>query len=349
MDTPHLTALILAAGKGTRMKSDLAKVLHEVYFAPMIYHVIDVVQSLSFDDIIVITGYQCESVEESLEKFGVLFARQEQQLGTAHAVLSAKSLLNKAMGTVVIICGDTPLIRTETLEQMLDNHFAASSMLTVLTTRLCNPENYGRIISDANGNVLRIVEQKDATDVEKDIMEINAGIYCVDTNFLMNCLAGVGADNKQGEFYLTDIVEIANKSGHAVNKFICPDPNEVLGVNSRVELAQAHIALQGRFNKALMLSGVTLTLPETVSIEKSVLVGRDTIIHANTYIAGQSSIGKACLIGPGAVIKNCRLGTGVTVGAFSYLEGCQLADGEKTDPHTVRIGVISLSMPVDPG
>ncbi|MEA2085409.1 MAG: sugar phosphate nucleotidyltransferase [Thermodesulfobacteriota bacterium] len=338
MDRPHLTALILAAGKGTRMKSDLAKVLHEVYFAPMIHHVIAVVQSLLFDDTIVITGYQCERVEESLEEFGVLFARQEQQLGTAHAVLSAKNILNKIMGTVVIICGDTPLIRAGTLEQMLNDHFAASSMLTVLTTRLCDPTNYGRIISDTNGNVLRIVEQKDATDVEKEITEINTGIYCVDTSFLMNCLAGVGTDNKQGEFYLTDIVEIASESGHAVNKFVCLDPNEVLGVNSRVELAQAHAVLQARFSKALMLSGVTLTIPETVSIAKSVLIGKDTIVHANTHITGQSSIGKGCLIEPGAVIKNCHLGIGVTVGAFSYLEGCQLADGEKTDPHTVKIG-----------
>ncbi|MCK5231755.1 MAG: bifunctional N-acetylglucosamine-1-phosphate uridyltransferase/glucosamine-1-phosphate acetyltransferase [Desulfobulbaceae bacterium] len=338
MNHHHLTALILAAGKGTRMKSDMAKVLHEVYFAPMICHVVDVVQSMSFDDTIVITGHQCEKVEESLEKFGVSFARQEQQLGTAHAVLSAKSLLKKAMGTVVILCGDTPLIRAETLEQMLEAHFIASSMLTILTTRLYEPTNYGRIISDTNGNVLRIVEQKDATAIQKEIREINAGIYCVNTNFLMDCLAGVGTDNKQGEFYLTDIVEIANESGHAVNKFVCLDPDEVLGVNSRVELAQAHAALQARFNKALMLSGVTLMLPETVSIEKSVLVGRDTIVHANTHITGQSFIGERCLIEPGAVIKNCRLGTGVTVGAFSYLNGCQLADGEKMDPHTVRIG-----------
>ena len=193
-------AIVLAAGKGTRMKSDRAKVMHEVFSIPMLHHVLLAVSPLDLLDIVVITGHQAAEVEGSLADFQVTFARQEEQLGTAHAVLAAESCCDDFHGTVLILCGDTPLVRTETLRDMLKAHASAGAKMTVMTTRMSEPANYGRIVTDAEGNILRIVEEKDATAVEKEINEINAGIYCVDSQFLFGGLREVDTDNRQGEF-----------------------------------------------------------------------------------------------------------------------------------------------------
>lgn len=330
-------ALVLAAGKGTRMKSDKAKVLHEAFYAPMIYHVLDAVVALGLEKTIVVTGHQKAELEGSLQSYDVLFAWQEKQLGTGHAVLAAEEILAGRKGTVLILCGDTPLIRAETLGEMLEKHVAGSSALTVMTTTLDDPSNYGRILADAAGNVLKIVEEKDASASEKDIKEINAGIYCIDTSFLFSALKTVGTENSQGEMYLTDIVEIAKKQEQTVQKFHCADAEEVLGVNSRVELAQAHRVLQQRRNRELMLSGVTMVQPETISIEKKVTIGRDTLIQPNVVITGLTSIGTNCAIGPFAFIRDCRIGNGVKVGPFSCLEEARLVDEEEALPYESRV------------
>lgn len=333
----NIYALVLAAGKGTRMKSDKAKVLHETFYAPMIYHVLDAVVALGLEKTIVVTGHQKVEVEGSLQPYDVFFSRQEKQLGTGHAVLAAEELLAGRKGTVLILCGDTPLIRAETLGEMLERHAEEASALTVMTTTLYDPSNYGRILADAAGNVLKIVEEKDASASEKDVKEINAGIYCVDTSFLFSALKTIGTDNSQGEMYLTDIVEIANNQELAVQKFHCADAEEVLGVNSRVELAQAHRVLQQRRNRELMLSGVTMVQPETISIDKKVTIGRDTVIQPNVVITGLTSIGSDCAVGPFVFVRDCRIGNGVKVGPFSCLEGSRLADGEEVLPYSSRM------------
>jgi bifunctional UDP-N-acetylglucosamine pyrophosphorylase/glucosamine-1-phosphate N-acetyltransferase len=314
-----IRAVVLAAGKGTRMKSEKAKVLHEVFYAPMVTHVLDALVPMDIEEIVVVAGHQHEEVEQSLKQYPVTFAYQKEQLGTGHAVLSAEDAFVNKMGVVMVLCGDTPLIRTATLNEMLDSHFSRSSKLTVMTTLLDEPTNYGRIIAGPDGSVQRIVEEKDASLEEKSIKEINAGIYCVDADLLFNTLKKVGKNNKQGEVYLTDIVQLANESGINVNKYLCADADEILGVNSRVELAEAHRCLQMRRNRELMLSGVTLLQPETIWIEKAVSIGKDTVIYSNTYISGKTSIGENCSIGPNVCISNSRIRENVEIAPFSFV------------------------------
>lgn len=337
MNHREISALVLAAGKGTRMKSNKAKVLHEVFFAPMIHHVIDALQPLALTETIVVVGHQRQQVEETLQETDVLFAHQQEQLGTGHAVLAAQEMLAGTEGALLILCGDTPLISTETLREMMEHHAAKSAKLTVMTTELDAPTNYGRIVTDSSGNILAIVEQKDATPEQLRLNEINAGIYCIDIDFLYEALPKVDTNNQQGEFYLTDIVGLANVSGHAVNRFVCSDPQEVLGVNSRVELAVAHARLQERRNRELMAGGVTLFSPESIWISKSVSVGADTIIHPNVHMNGQTTVGSNCVIGPFSMLNDCEIANGVTVGAFSYLEGCRLDTGASVAPKTIEL------------
>jgi bifunctional UDP-N-acetylglucosamine pyrophosphorylase/glucosamine-1-phosphate N-acetyltransferase len=334
--TESISCVVLAAGKGTRMKSNRAKVLHEVFFAPMIHHVLEAVHNQRFDHIIVVVGHQMERVQEALKEYTISFVVQEEQLGTGHAVLCARDQLVPVGGTVLILCGDTPLIRAATLARMLTEHRAQKALLTVMTTRLADPTNYGRIVCDAQGAVLKIVEEKDASPEQRQIDEINAGIYCADSTFLFEALQQVGSDNSQGEVYLTDIVELANRAGHRVNRFAGVDAEEVLGVNSRVELAAAHNCLQQRYNEELMLSGVTLVNPETVAIQKGVTIEPDTSIGPNVLITGQTRIGKGCQINANVVIRDSLLGDEVMVGPFSYLDNCRIETGQTLPPYSVK-------------
>jgi bifunctional UDP-N-acetylglucosamine pyrophosphorylase/glucosamine-1-phosphate N-acetyltransferase len=314
-------AIVLAAGKGTRMKSDMAKVLHPVFFAPMVTHVVNALEQLDLEKIVVVTGHQYERVEEALSAHDVTFSRQEEQLGTGHAVLSARRALNAQRGTVLILCGDTPLVTAETLQLMLDCHHAAQSPLTLMTTILANPANYGRVITDDTGAVLKVVEEKDASAAERLVNEVNAGIYCAEIDFLFSALAQVGTDNAQGEVYLTDIVQITCDAGLKVGKFLCPDPIEITGVNSRVELAAAHKIMQQRRNRELMLQGTTMFDPETILIEPSVTVGTDTIIQGNCYLTGTTTIGAGAVIEPFVRLNNCVVEGGALVKSFSNASG----------------------------
>lgn len=324
--TRPITALILAAGKGTRMKSTKAKVLHEVFFAPMLHHVLDAVQPLAPRQTIIVIGHEGEQVKAAASEYPVIFAEQRQQLGTGHAVLAAeKHLIQAENGTAMILCGDTPLIRAQTLEHMVAEHFARAVSLSVMTTVLADPTNYGRIVDDGAGNVLRIIEEKDASPEEREIREVNAGIYCAETRFLLAALAQVDSDNKQGEFYLTDIVGIANREGHAVHRFLCPDPMEVLGVNSRQELAQAHAGLQQRRNRELMAAGVTILQPETTFVEKQVAIGPDTVLHPGVHLRGKTVVGRGCSIGPYAILHDTVLADGARVGPSSFVAGAWVA------------------------
>ncbi len=335
MKVQKTSALILAAGKGTRMKSAHAKVMHEVFFRPMIHHVLDALLPLGVENTIVVTGHQAERVEAACAAYDVVFVRQTEQLGTGHAVLAAEDALTEFhSGVVMILCGDSPLIRTETLQQMLDQHRAGSHQLTVMTTVVDDPTNYGRIILSAAGEIQAIVEEKDATPEQKQIQEINAGFYCVDRDFLFTALKNVGRNNNQGEVYLTDIIAIAHSAGRPVHRFFCRQAEETLGVNSRFELSLAHATLQKRFHRRLMDDGVTLIAPETSTIHSSVTIGRDTVIFPNVYISGRTGIGANCRIAPFSTLIDCRIGDNVSVGGGAYLEGVTVGDDENIYPQS---------------
>ncbi|MGX9727082.1 MAG: bifunctional UDP-N-acetylglucosamine diphosphorylase/glucosamine-1-phosphate N-acetyltransferase GlmU [Candidatus Electronema sp. VV] len=316
----NTAAVILAAGKGTRMKSAKAKVLHELFFKPMLHHVLDAVAAAGIARQAVIVGHQREAVLASLAPYRISPVVQEEQLGTGHAVLCAETACADA-DLVMILCGDTPLIRPETLQVFLRQHQERGADLTLMTTELDNPFGYGRIISGADGQVLRIVEEKDANADERALREINAGIYLADCGFLFKALRQVGRNNSQGEVYLTDIVGIAVREGRRVEKFVHRPAIDVLGVNSRVELAQAHAELQLRRCRELMLAGVTIYSPETVLISPKSVIGQDAVIHAGVH-----------LVGP------CQIGAGAVIGAHSVLHGCAVAAGEEVPPLTWRKG-----------
>lgn len=318
MNAASVAAVILAAGKGTRMKSAKAKVLHELFFKPMLHHVLNAVAAAWIERCAVVVGHQREAVLASLAAYRISPVVQEEQLGTGHAVLCAEAACAGA-DLVMILCGDTPLIRPETLQAMLRQHQERGTALTLMTTELDNPFGYGRIISGADGQVLRIVEEKDASADERAVREINAGIYLAGRDFLFAALRQVGTNNSQGEVYLTDIVGIAAQEGSRVEKFVHNPALDVLGVNSRVELAQAHTELQLRRCRELMLAGVTIYSPETVLISPESVIGQDAVIHAGVQLVGL-----------------CQIGAGAVIGAHSVLDGCAVAAGEQVPPLTWR-------------
>ncbi|MBU0673469.1 MAG: NTP transferase domain-containing protein [Proteobacteria bacterium] len=320
MSPKKILAVVLAAGKGTRMKSAHPKVLHEVFFRPMIHHVLNAIGSLTVDRIIVVVGYQADELRQSLNEYEVEFAIQSSQLGTAHAVLSAQNALSNHVGNVLILCGDTPLITSETLQELVCAHESSSAVLTVMTSFVSDPTNYGRIIRDDNGSVRRIVEHKDAKNDELTVCEINTGIYCVDSRFLLSGLLEIGRDNAQGEYYLTDLVAVARNEGHIVNRYECTDFCEVMGVNSRHELALASSALRDKRNLELMQSGVTLLEPETIRISDDVEVGADTVIGGNVILSHGTSIGQNCRIEANCIIRGCSIGSHSIIGPFCLLE-----------------------------
>jgi UDP-N-acetylglucosamine diphosphorylase/glucosamine-1-phosphate N-acetyltransferase len=232
-------ALILAAGKGIRMKSDLAKVLHVLNGKPLLHYSMAAAESAGAEKIVVIIGHQADKIRDDFSGSGCIFVEQKPQLGTGHAVLQAKDVLADYKGLTVILCGDVPLLKPATIKSLVDNHLATKAVVSVLTTIPPPPHAYGHIVKDDKGNVLKIVEHKDATEDEKKIGEINTGIYCVDTKFLFSALANVTNDNQQHEYYLTDIVEIACREGLTVKSFAASDYVEVMGINTVEELSRA--------------------------------------------------------------------------------------------------------------
>ena len=332
--TSPLYLVILAAGKGTRMKSDRAKVLHEVFYAPMVHHVLEATSALDATKTIVIIGHQRELVSECLSPYTVELALQEEQLGTGHAVLCGEPAIDAMEGSVMILCGDTPLIRPETLQAMVQKHSENNGALTVMTTILDDPTHYGRIVSSEEGSILSIVEEKDANSEQKKIREVNAGIYLIDTKFLFTHLKTVGTDNSQGEVYLTDIVAKAVEENLTVHKFINPAPADVLGVNSRLELSQAHNELQRRRNCELMAEGITMIHPETIQVSPDSAVARDVTLHPGVEIKGGSSIASGCDIEAGALLDNVTMGRNCHIGAYSCLTDCDLPDNSNTAPYT---------------
>lgn len=305
-------AVVLAAGQGTRMKSKLYKVLHPVCGKPMVQHVVDQISKLDIKNIVTITGHGAEQVKAQLAgKSG--FALQTEQLGTAHAVMQASSLLEDKEGVTIVVCGDTPLIRHETMEALFKHHEAAGAKATVLTAVADDPTGYGRVVRNNNGHVEKIVEHKDASQDELNINEINTGTYCFDNQALFQALKNVGNDNVQGEYYLPDVIEILKSQGEIVTAYQTEVFGETLGVNDRVALAQAEQYMKKRINEAHMRAGVTIIDPDQTYIGSDVEIEPDTIIYPGTMISGMTKIGSDCIIGPHTEIDSCEIGSGTVI------------------------------------
>lgn len=318
-------AVVLAAGKGTRMKSGLIKVLHPAAGLPMISWPVAAAREAGADQIVLVIGHQANAVQGVFRGAAdIRCAMQEEQLGTGHAVGCALDALSGFRGTVLILCGDTPLLRPETLADLLKYHRDQAAVVTVLTALMDDPYGYGRVVRDGEGRVLRIVEQKDADPEEQDIREINSGIYCMESDFLFDNIRSVSNDNAQREYYLTDLVAIAVRKGLACLARPTDDADEIMGVNDRAQLAEASRILRRRINHGHLLAGVTLIDPEQTYIDHGVTIGADTTIHPNCRIGGGTVIGGDCEIEPGVSISGCSIGDGCHIKAGSVLEGSEL-------------------------
>jgi bifunctional UDP-N-acetylglucosamine pyrophosphorylase/glucosamine-1-phosphate N-acetyltransferase len=331
-----LNVLIMAAGLGTRMKSNRAKVLHEMGGAPLIAYVVRAAQALEPRSIIVIVGHQAEEVERAaLAEVGELasFVVQEKQRGTGDAVESARSLLQSSDSLVLVLSGDVPMIRVETLQRLIEHHNHTGAACSILSVRLENPTGYGRIVRDESGAFRKIVEQRDATEEERQVREINSGIYCFEAKELYRALRKVEPKNDQGEYYLTDVAEIILASGGGVSVFVINDPREVSGVNTRAELAEFENLIRRSAIRRLMLeSGVTFIDPSHAYISAEAQIGRDTIIYPNVTIEAKTVIGEGCVIRAGARITNSRLGDNVTVKDHSIIVDSQIESNCSVGP-----------------
>jgi len=305
-------AVVLAAGQGTRMKSDLYKVLHPVCGKPMVEHVIDHIRGLGIDRIVTIVGHGAETVEETLGEKSE-YALQQEQLGTAHAVQQAERLIGDLDGTTIVVCGDTPLIRSETMEALIAHHKATGAKATILTAYADDPTGYGRIIRGESGQVLRNVEQKDATPEEQKVTEINTGTYCFDNRILFETLKKVKNNNNQGEYYLPDVVGILQSQSALVSAYVAGDFSETLGINDRVVLAEAERVMRRRIAEKHMRNGVTIINPENTYISAAAEIGRDTVLQPGTMIEGRTVIGSKCVIGPNSQIVDSEIGDNTTV------------------------------------
>lgn len=305
-------AVILAAGQGTRMKSKLYKVLHPVCGKPMVQHVVDHVSALNFEKIVTVVGHGAETVKSHLGEKSE-YALQAEQLGTAHAVMQAAPMLQDKKGVTLVICGDTPLITPETMQELLDLHENTGAKATILTAYAEDPTGYGRIIRNSEGHVGKIVEHKDANEEERKVTEINTGTYCFDNEALFTALNNVSNDNVQGEYYLPDVIEILKEQGDIVSAYQTLDFDETLGVNDRVALSQAEKTMKKRINKKHMINGVSIIDPDNTYISADAEIGRDTVINPGTVILGAAKIGEDCIIGPNSEIKDCEIGDRTTI------------------------------------
>ena len=327
-----LDVLILAAGLGTRMRSNCAKVLHKADGRPLINHVCRTAAALSPEKIYIVIGHQAEEVRKAvLEQFGendVVFVEQKQQLGTGDAVNSAREFLEGRDSTILILSGDVPLIRPETLKGLIQQHHThRNTACTILTVNQSDPAGYGRVVRGPGGAFERIVEQKDATDTEREIREINAGIYCFNTSRLFDALKNVRNENAQGEYYLTDVPALLNAAGEEVAIFLHSDSREIEGVNNRRQLADIERLIRERTISRLMLDdGVTFIDPETTYVSEFASIGRDTVIYPNVSIEGATEIGEGTTVRAGTRITNSTIGSGVEV-----LDNCVIVNTQIDD------------------
>lgn len=322
-----IKSVILAAGKGTRMKSETPKVLHEIFGKTLVGYVLDNVKNITSENFVIV-GHHAEEVENFVKKnyTNAKTVLQTPQLGTGHAVSMVCPMLKDYKGLVLILCGDTPLITEETLKKFIEFHKSQNSDLTVMSTIFENPTNYGRIIREPDNTLKCIVEEKDATTEQKAVKEVNAGIYCIDWAKVQPAFSQLTSNNAQGEYYLTDIIEWGKKNNLNVNAYIMENNEEIFGINSRLHLAEATKILQKRINEKHMINGVTIVDPSTTYISADTEIGQDTIIFPSTYIEGANKIGKNCKIGPCAHLRGgVEIADNVKIGNFVEVKKSKIA------------------------
>lgn len=333
----NIITLIMAAGKGTRMKSKKSKLVQKIYGKELVKRVVELAEKIGSSEIIAVVGYLREQVEAVLEN-RVKYAYQEELLGTGHAVMQAERYLKGKKGKAVILYGDVPIIRPETLKNLINKSVTGKEYATVLTAIYENPTGYGRIIRDEGGSIKEIVEEKDATPEQKQIKEINSGIYCFDIEALLDAIHKITPNNAQGEYYLTDVIRIMNEQGLKTGAMIVEDNTEILGVNDRSQLELLTKVLRNRINNLHMRNGVTIEDSSTTYIYDDVVIGMDTVIHPNTTIKGDVVIGENCEIGPNAYVREgCRIADNVKIGNFVELKKTIIDSGTKV-PHFIYLG-----------
>lgn len=332
-----MMAIVMAAGKGTRMKSKKSKLVQKIYGKEIVKRAVDNAKKAGVSNIVAVVGYMKEEVMAVLGS-DVQYAVQEEMLGTGHAVMQATKYLEGKKGKVLVLNGDVPLIRPETLNRLLNKSIENKECATLLTAIYDNPKGYGRIVRDEGGNIEAIVEEKDTTDEQKEIKEINAGIYCFDIEALLEALKEIKPNNAQGEYYLTDVIAIMNAKGLKTGAVIVEDNTEILGVNDRIQLEMLTKVLQMRINTEHMKNGVTIEDINTTYIYDDVEIGMDTVIHPNTMIKSGVVIGEDCEIGPNAYIREgCKLANKVKVGNFVEIKKAVIGEGTKV-PHFIYLG-----------
>ncbi len=331
----HDTAVvILAAGQGTRMKSRMAKVLHRAGGKPLVRQAIDTAMEIAPPErIFVVVGYQADRVRAEVEAAGARAIHQIDQLGTGHAVMCGEAELAGLGGRLIVFVGDCPLIRAATLAELAQMQGSSDSAATVITTEVDDPTGYGRIIRGSDREVEAIVEQQAATADQLAVREINSGIFCFDSAALWKHIREIRPDNPAREYYLTDMVSILKRAGKRVTALKVPDASELLGINNRIELAAADRILRARKLRQLMLDGVTIEQPETVTVDASVKIGMDSVIGPFAQITGDTVIGENCRIGASSIIDNSVLGEGVEVFPFSFVVSSKLDAGAHVGPY----------------
>jgi bifunctional UDP-N-acetylglucosamine pyrophosphorylase / glucosamine-1-phosphate N-acetyltransferase len=326
----NLEVVILAAGLGTRMKSSTIKILHRAAGRPIIDYVLDLAAEVCERPPVMVIGHQREAVQKAVDQ-RARFAVQDQQLGTGHAVLQAADFIEG--NSVLILSGDVPLTRSETLRRLIEQHESEKNALTLLTMRPDDPAMYGRIVRDADGTVARIVEAKDANDDERKIDEVNAGIYVFEAADLFDNLRGLSTNNSQGEYYLTDLIAILRKAGKRVGAVVASDPIEAVGVNSRAELAVVEAEIQRRVVTKLMADGVTFRNPNTVVIDSTVTIGADSVVYPYVTLEGTTAIGRQCIIEPGVHLINVTAGDDVHFKTGTVAEDATVEDEATVGPY----------------
>jgi len=327
-----LQVIILAAGKGTRMASNMPKVLHKVLGKSMLEHVLHTVEGLQPESVCLVAGHGINDVKSHIgEPENLFWVEQKEQLGTGHAALQAEGIASLA-DVALIVCGDTPLLTSETLATLITNHQQNNATVSVLSAHLDQPKGYGRIVRDEQNNVVAIIEEKDATEQQSQIQEVSSGIFCVNRDALFSYLHQVGNDNAQQEYYLPDILPLALADGKIVQALAMSNSNEMIGVNDRQQLAQAEHIMQARIIDEWQSKGVTIEQAKTVRIEASVNIGMDCTIKAGTQLLGSTHIGDECIVGPYAVLQNSWLADGITIAPFSHLDETSIGDDAVVGP-----------------
>lgn len=322
-------AIVLAAGESKRIRSRTTKILHMVAGRPILAHTLEALREAGIERFLVVIGRQGEEVRKKITGYGADFVYQEKPLGTGHAAHVAMKEHSISRGTVLVICGDVPLVRGETLSGLLRCHEEEAHALTVLTAVLPNATGYGRIVKGEGGSVVKIVEEKDASEEERQIREINSGIMCFDASCLAKLLENLMSEPREKEYYLTDIIEMAAGESLPVGVYRIDDHREVQGINDRSELAAVEGIIRERIREQHMKNGITIMSPPTVVIDCDVEIGEDTVIHPCTMLEGKTRVGKRCSIGPFSRIVDSSLGNGVRIEGWNLIKGTVLADGAR--------------------